>query len=281
MVFTVHGVNDKDVLHTAGTDVLRRFTAPARAAVIGAIERGSRKSYDDIIVINDYVLEAMPDITALRHHFIPNPVDEVFFSAPRIPHRPSLTRHLLQVGVISPRKDILASIAIVREMVRGGTNVHLHVVGPVVDERYHRRCLNEIARAKLGSVVTFHGGVPPSYVAEFMDRADALLLVSRQETSPMVVAEAHCRGLPVAVPRAFGLRWMVTEGVNGIFLEAPTPAGDALRLSEFLARGPDRDAIRRTAIARYELDRIINQTINVYRTALGLEPAPSRQAIGA
>jgi glycosyltransferase involved in cell wall biosynthesis len=244
------------------------------------VERGSRSRYGDVIVINDYVLEAMPDLADLRHHSIPNPVDEVFFSTPWAAYLPSKTRHILQVGVISPRKNILESIAVTGELVRKGTDVHLNIVGPVVDKRYHSLCLNEIARLKLDSAVTFHGDARPNEVAALMDRADVLLLLSRQETAPMVVAEAHCRGLPVAVPRAFGLRWMVMEGVNGIFLEAPTAAENAVRLSEFLARGVDRDAIRRTAIARYELNNVIARTIEVYGESLCLEPPWSRQAVG-
>lgn len=270
MIFTAHGVLEVDIAHTAGEDLLRKLTVPVRAAVIGTVERKSRDRYDELILINEYVLEAMPDVASLRYHLIPNPVDDVFFHAPRAERLRDGVFHLLQVGVVSPLKNVLASIEITGELVRRGVKVQLDVVGPIVDARYHQQCLREIARLKLESAVTFHGNSTPAGVGAWMDRADALLLVSKQEMAPMVVAEAHCRGLPVAVPRAFGLRSMVTEGMNGIFLDGPTVEADAARLGDLLARPIDRDGIRTVAVSQYEIGHIIDRTIKVYREALNM-----------
>lgn len=280
MVFTAHGVPEVDVVYTAGKDILRRLTVPLRSAVLGAIERRSRRRFDQVIAINNYVLEAMPDVAGLRYHLIPNPVDEVFCTVPQSARASSPGYHLLQVGVVSPLKNVLASIAIVKELVRRGENVNLHVIGPVTDARYYRSCLDEITRSNLESVITFRGNMTPSEVARWMDRADALLLVSKQEMAPMVVSEAHCRGLPVAVPRAFGLRSMVTEGLNGIFLDGSSAVADADKIGELLRRNHDREAIQADAFARYELGGIVEHTIGVYREALRPAPRLASQTAG-
>ena len=280
MVFTAHGVPEIDVVYTAGRDLLRRLTVPIRASVLGSIERLSRKRYDELIAINAYVLEAMPDVAKLRYHLIPNPVDEVFCT-PLAPEKPrNETYQLLQVGVISPLKNVLASIAIVKELLLRGDKVHLHVLGPVVDHDYYRQCKEEIARLQLESVVTFHGNLLPGEVVGWMDRADALMLVSKQEMAPMVVSEAHCRGLPVAAPRQFGLLSMVTEGLNGTFLDGANPADDARKVSDLLASRLDRATVQRDAFARYELGRVVDHTIGVYREALRGAPNLASQIAG-
>jgi glycosyltransferase involved in cell wall biosynthesis len=280
MVFTAHGVPEIDVVYTAGSDILRRLTVPVRAGVIRAVERFSRRRFDELIAINEYVLEAMPDVAGLRYHLIPNAVDEVF-CVPLPPERPQgETRQLLQVGVISPLKNVLASIAIVRELLRNGDNVHLHVIGPVVDNDYYQRCRREIADSNLQSAVTFHGNLLPAEVVRRMDCADALMLVSKQEMAPMVVSEAHCRGLPVAAPQQFGLRSMVTEGLNGTFLDRTDPADDARKIRALLSRRFDRAAIQRDAFARYELGRVVDHTIGVYREALRCAPGLASQIAG-
>ena len=268
IIFTAHGVLEVDIVHTAGEDVLRRITVPARAALIGTVERKSRDRYDEVIAINEYVLEAMPDVAGLRYHLIPNPVDDLFFQAPRAPRSPDGVYHMLQVGVVSPLKNILASIEIAGELIRRGTPVHLHVLGPIVDVKYHQHCLRQAAKLGLDNVVTFHGNATRAEVAAWMDRSDLLLLISKQEMAPMVVAEAHCRGLPVAVPRAFGLRSMVSEGVNGIFLDGPDVTDDAARVRRLLEVGLDRERIRSAATAHYAVDGIIDRTLDVYWEAL-------------
>jgi len=156
----------------------------------------------------------------------------------------------------------------VGELIRHGTPAHLHVLGPIVDVKYHQLCLRQVAKLGLNDVVTFHGNATPPEVAAWMDRSDLLLLISKQEMAPMVVAEAHCRGLPVAVPRAFGLRSMVSEGVNGIFLDGPNVAEDAARVRRLLDVGLDRERIRSGAAAQYEVNGIIDRTLDVYWEAL-------------
>ncbi|WP_262300269.1 glycosyltransferase family 4 protein [Microvirga sesbaniae] len=267
VVFTAHGVLEADLLHSAGGDTLRRLTATIRSKIVEIVERKSRRRYSDVIVINDYVLEAMPDVAQRRHHFIPNPVDDIFFSAPYRRIDPEPDYNLIQVGLVCPRKNVSASIDILAELVKHGHKAHLNIIGPIRDREYYSYCSNKIRHLDLATFVTFHGGLTPIEIADRMDRADLLVLPSKQETAPMVVAEAHCRGLPVAGPRAFGLRSMVSEGSNGIFLDGPRPENDARRIADFLQRGIDREAIRAGALVKYELGSVIARTLAVYRTA--------------
>ena len=97
----------------------------------------------------------------------------------------------------------------------------------------------------------------------------------------MVVAEAQCRGVPAAVPHAFGLRTMVEAGVNGVFITTTDTNADADVLDAYLRTTPNHAAIAATARRTYDAEQIAEQTIAVYRHAVarrGGIAAP--QAIG-
>jgi glycosyltransferase involved in cell wall biosynthesis len=155
-------------------------------------------------------------------------------------------------------------IYIMNELVHMGIDVRLDMFGHVVDERYFAECRRLIGSLQLSNVIEFHGNIAPKDIVVQMDESDALLLVSKQEVAPMVVAEAHCRGLPVAVPRDFGLRSMVAEGSNGVFLDGATVAGDALKIFTLLECKMDKKHIQNNAFNEYSPDRVITKTIAVY-----------------
>lgn len=268
LLFTAHGVLEKDLAQTAPGDWLRRCTVPVRAAAIGAIERASRRRFDEFIVINDYLTEAMPDLACNRLHSIPNPVDDVFLHTPDGEQPAEGELRLLQVGLINARKNLLGAIGLVDALIRAGKPARLHVVGPVAEPVYYDKCVRQVGRLGLERAVTFHGEATPAAVAGWMDRAHMLLLLSAQETAPMVVAEAHCRGLPVAARRAFGLPFMVADGINGALLDGRTVEDDARRLRDALLANWDRASIRREARAIYDPDRVADRTEAVYGAML-------------
>jgi glycosyltransferase involved in cell wall biosynthesis len=278
-VFTPHGVNDREVIHKARGDRARLATAPLRAAFIRSVERISRGRFDASIVINSYLFDPMPDLLKKPHHLIPNPVDEIFLTVPSSAPSKRDGYQLLYAGEVSARKNVLTLIHIMKALARRQVDAHLHVVGSLVDQNYLKQCTEAVESMKLRDAITFHGSIKPQELVSWMDRADALLLASKQETAPMVVAEAHCRGLPVAVPRAFGLVSMIVEGQNGIFLDGPSATDDAISVAELLSARLDRNAIRRAAVRTYELRNILDRTIEVYQETLGIRAGQRRPIV--
>ncbi|MCP8938418.1 glycosyltransferase family 4 protein [Alsobacter sp. SYSU M60028] len=269
LVFTVHGILDQDIRQSAGEGLLRAWSRGLRARVVQAVEAIARSRFDRVVLINPYVLEALPDLVGRSVQSIANPVDRCFldaeFSAP--PAAGDRFR-LLQVGVISARKNVAASISLVSALRERGIPATLDIVGPVVEADYFESCKALVAEKGLGEAVTFHGGVSPAELVGWFDRSDVLLLVSGQETAPMVVAEAHCRGLPVAVRPSFGFRYMVEDGVNGVFLEGHSVQDDAGKLAEMARVQWNRPAIRAAARELYDPDVIVRETLALYRRML-------------
>ena len=268
-LFTVHGVLDEDIRRSSATGLLRSWSRGLRARAVWAVERMTRSRFDEIVLINPYVLEALPDLVGRRAHAIANPVDRCFldegFSAP--PAGRDGFR-IVQAGLISARKNVVASILLVSTLREMGVPATLDIVGPAVEAEYLKTCKALVAARGLESAVTFHGGVPPAELVKWFDRSDVLLLVSDQETAPMVVAEAHCRGLPVAVRPAFGLLYMVQDGVNGCFLEGRALEQDAHKLAGMARTAWNRAEIRAGARERYDPDIIVRETLALYERAL-------------
>ncbi|WP_460451728.1 glycosyltransferase family 4 protein [Alsobacter sp. SYSU BS001988] len=267
-VFTAHGVLENDILHGRARDPLRILSTKMRAWLVGQIERSSRRNFDRVIVISDYVFDAMPDVRDLKWAAIPNPVDRIFLGPVQPLVRDRSHLNLIQVGVMEPRKNILGAIEILREMIALGLDIRLDVVGRITDRVYEEQCRRAARLFDVENAVTFHGAATPAEIVAWMDRSDALLLTSKQETAPMVVAEAHCRGLPAAAPRAFGLVSMIDPSQNGVFIDQQRPAQNAERVKHLLERDLDRDAISRSARLRYGASAVVAQTLKVYAEAL-------------
>jgi glycosyltransferase involved in cell wall biosynthesis len=267
-VFTPQGLWERDIRESPGSSRIQRISAPARAYLTGVVERKSRQRFKDVILVNRYLLDVMADLERMRLYDIANPVDWVYLNAPapRASNQPPYA--LLQVGVISPRKNVLGSIRLFQALKTIGTRAHLHILGPATDQSYAEACRAAVAEADLGDDVTFHGEQSPETIAAWMDKAQGLLLLSNQETAPVVVSEAHCRSLPTFVRAAYGLPWMVRDGENGVLLTGGNPEADAQKVAAALTWPWDRAQIREQALSLYHPDAVARQTAAVYREIL-------------
>ena len=280
IIFTVHGMLDTDI-RLGGPGWLRQTTAPARARLIARVERAGRARASDVIVINDYVLELLPDLRARPHHRIANPVDPIFVGGKLPPRATNSPAEIITIGGIWPRKNTLEAIHLLARLNAIGRPANLTIVGPTADALYLAACKAQIVAYDVADRVRFTGALPPAEVVAALDRADLLLVTSRQEIAPMVVAEAHCRGVPAAVPRAFGLSTMVEAGSNGVFITTTNTDADANVLNAYLNTSPDRSAIAATARHTYDADQIARQTVAVYRQAIARQvPRRAPRSIG-
>jgi len=102
--------------------------------------------------------------------------------------------------------------------------------------------------------------------------ADACVLTSRNEGTPVAVIEALAAGLPVVSTDVGGVRDVVNDPVLG----AVAPDNDVHGLATHLltalspdARTPERVAARRAAVtARYGFDRLVSDLATLYHSLL-------------
>ena len=115
---------------------------------------------------------------------------------------------LLQVGVISRRKNLKATVKAVEILENKGYNVFLTVVGRVGDEAI----FNHIKQLPY---VKYIPPVPKEELIKIYRENDIFVMPSISETFGLVYAEAMSQGLPVIYTRGQGFDGQFKDGIVG------------------------------------------------------------------
>lgn len=187
------------------------------------------------------------------------------------PERPEL--HVLYVGrLVEEQKGILLLPGIVRESRKRGVPMRLTIVG---DGEDRARLVEEIRRQRVSEWIALLGARPQGEVFEYMEQADILLLCSRHEGLPLVLAEAMYRGsVPVAARIGESTVEIVTDGVDGILVGGRDPSAFAESLSNLWTDRSRLASMRRqareTAASRFSEDRMCREYEALFEELLAL-----------
>jgi glycosyltransferase involved in cell wall biosynthesis len=174
-------------------------------------------------------------------------------------------RLVVCVARLHPQKDIPTLLA---AAVGLDGDVRVAVVGDGPD-----RAELEAARDALGlgRVVVFTGA--SANAADELAAADVVVLPSRWEGSPLVVAEALLLGRPVIATAVGAVPEVVVDGVTGRLVSPGDAAGLRRAVADVLAH-PD-DAARMAAAGqvaareRFAPDALVDRVVDVYEGVLG------------
>ncbi len=132
-----------------------------------------------------------------------------------------------------------------------------------------RPAIGEAARAMgLEHLVMFAGALPIADVPRLVARADAFVLSSRSEGTPISVIEAMALGVPPVVPTVGGLPDVVAHERTGLWF-APGDTRDLARAMDRLATHPTLRfrlgaAAREAAHERFSAARLVADTCALY-----------------
>lgn len=153
--------------------------------------------------------------TALRVEVAPNlsrtstgPHVELALPAPRNPNSPLRACFLSR---IVPVKNLHFAL---RLMARVSVPVTFDIYGPVGDERYWRRCRQEMANLPDHVFVRYHGGLSHAKVHKVLSEHDLLLLPTLGENYGHVISEALAAGTPVLISDTTPWRRLAQAGVG-------------------------------------------------------------------
>ncbi len=164
--------------------------------------------------------------------------------------------HLLYFGRIHPDKGTAHAIAVARR-----TGRRLDIAGIIQDENYFR---TEVA-PHLGDDVRYLGPITATERSTVLGNAHALLhLIDFDEPFGYSVVEAMACGTPVIANRRGSMPELIDHGATGFLVDSTDGAVDAIRDVDHL----DRIAIRATAVARFDVSRMIERYIAVYSDIL-------------
>ena len=256
-----HRLTVVSTLH--GTDV----TASAGdAAARGTIGRAIAAS-DGVTAVSRALAEAAVAVFGVAPpHVIPNFVDPDQFqprAASSSAERPERT--IVHVSTLRPVKRAPDCVDVLAHVV-ARMPCRLIVVGDGPDAAAVR---DRAAERGVAGCVELAG--EQLRVADFLARADVLLMPSASESFGVAALEAMSCGVPVVASRAGGVPEVVEDGVCGRLLPVGDVDGMATAVLGILA---DRrraramgEAGRRIAIERFDVTRIVPRYASFYREA--------------
>ncbi len=244
--------------------------------LMDGMEREVFRRAEDMIIISRYLPEIYGSLLTARPHFIENPIEEAFFRIRRAPE----PGRLLFAGTVVPRKrvaDIVRAVEVAKraaETAAGSrpewcASLQLRIVGPLVDPASEAQVRELVDKLALEEHVTLTGPLSQSDLLEEYSRAEALLLASREETAPQVIAQAMACGLPTVSSAVGGVPYMVRDGETALLFplgDVEACAGQIRRLLEDEGlRSGMAERIRQEARRRFHPDAVAEQTAAVYR----------------
>jgi glycosyltransferase involved in cell wall biosynthesis len=263
-IVTPHGV-----LFVESRLLVRHTLDPVGALKKHLLDRTERETFQrasDMIIISRYLPDIYGPLLTARVHFIENPIDPAFFELPRAPE----PGRLLFAGTIVPRKQVHDLVAALAQLPEPA--LRLRIVGPLSDPGSVARVRELIANHHLESRVTLTGPITQAELFDEYSRAEALLLASREETAPQVIAQAMACGLPVIAARSGGVPYMVRDRETALLFPAGDAPACAQQIRDLHTSPALRDALARLgrteAQQRFHPEAVAEQTVAAYRRVL-------------
>ncbi len=262
---TVHGITyvETHLYHRAS---LRNTL---RAKLIHDVARRVLRRAKVVISISGYDARELSGMTRGARVSIANPTAAEFFAlAPSAPTGP----RLLFAGGLIPLKNPLGLVNAFAKAHQRVPDARLALVGPQPDEEYVTLLRERVATLGLTDCVDFVGMVDNERMLREIAAARAVVLFSRQENAPTIIAQAMAAGKPVVASRVGGVAEMVDDGATGFLVESEDEAALADRLARVLDDEPLCGRMGRraheVASARFAPDAIAELTVRAYQTAL-------------
>lgn len=195
---------------------------------------------DGIICISEYV-QSLVARYRVPAWLVPNAIQQIFFDFPRadLPSRPRPL--LVNVGVISERKQQLPLLTALTALRGQGLAFDTLFVGSLPGQAsYSREFVHRLAAAQ-----QLHGGfehiprLDPAGICQLLDQASALIHFASEETFGLTFAEAVARGLYLFASDVGSVRTIVRGSTNVQIFGADQWAELQAALQKWLAQAPN------------------------------------------
>lgn len=264
-VVTVHGITYVET-HLYHEPSLR---TTLRAKLIHGVAKRVLRRAKVVISISKYDEEELSALTRRARVSIANPTAAEFFAlAPSAPTAP----RLLFAGALIPLKNPLGLVNAFAQARRVVPDARLALIGPQPDTAYTRIIRDRVTTLGLTDCVDIVDLVDNERLRHEIANARAVVLFSRQENAPTIIAQAMAAGKPVVASRVGGVPEMVHDGETGFVVESEDEAKLADRLQTLL--GDQQLCLQmgrrghEVARVRFAPKAIADLTVQAYQTAL-------------
>lgn len=270
-VITVHGIPSAEIRLE-----MQSLKNKLDAWVTDRLMTSSLSQASIVTSISSYDAELVKNLVRGKHIHIPNPVDARFFGVKEGPGQRST---ILYAGRVIPRKGLLDLIEALAEVRKRFPGVELRVAGELQSApNYVASCRRTVHQQRLENNVFFLGALGSQELLKEYRRSTLLVLCSKQETSPVVIAEAMACGRPVVASRVCGIPEMVQDRESGLLVDVADIPALANAISLVLGDRQLQERMgnrgREIAFSRYQAASVARDTIEAYRMAqkLGAQP---------
>ena len=197
-------------------------------------------------------------------HYLPNGVDTAFWhpSGPGGRAKSNLPRHIVSVGRLERVKGFDVLLDALGLLARDGLECRLTLVG----DGSQRAALESRAdQLGLRELVEFTGVLPRERIRSIFHRADAFVLPSRSEGTPLALLEAMACALPCVATRVGGVPSAGGDGV--LLVQAEDPAALAGAINTALTDEATASALSQAAL-RQAAKFSPEKTLALYRDLL-------------
>jgi len=199
---------------------------------------------------------------------VPNGVRDLSGGTPTPP--PASTGRMptiLVLGRVTDVKDPRRFIEVIDQLNAGAQRVEAVWVG---DGDMLEECREEVRRRDVPGLA-FVGG--RSDVRPELERADLVMLTSRQEGLPLSLLEAASMGRALAAPDLGSCGDVVRDGVTGVLFDPDSSPAEIAERLERVLDGPTLltmgEASRKVFLGEYGVERWVDAVEKVYLDALG------------
>jgi glycosyltransferase involved in cell wall biosynthesis len=218
-----------------------------------------------LIVLSTIAKNRQPLTSLHAIEIIPNALNPAFF---QLPMKSQTNNRLLFIGVINDRRNLMLILDAVQQLRNLGKNYTLDVLGGFDNAFYEQQIKKRLADDAMESYVTLHGWSDQQKVREYLAASDILVMASKIETLPMVIAEAQAAGTVVVSSTVGGIPAMIQHGQNGFMysLDEPTQLTEILSslYNEYDRLHAMAQIARKHAIQQYESNTVAQKTVLFY-----------------
>jgi glycosyltransferase involved in cell wall biosynthesis len=264
-VVTTHGLPHVEMRKAAQRSLREKLRAKPMEKLMRRVLRRAKV----VISISSYDARELDGMVEGTWVSIANPTAAEFFSlAPSGPTE----RRVLFAGVLTPRKKPEGLIDAFAKLHKSDPVARLVMVGPQPDPDYAETIRARITRLGLDDNVDIVGLVDNQRLREEIAASRMVVLFSREETAPTIIAQAMAAGKPVVASDVGGVAEMVGDGETGFVVAPGDVAALALRMLTLL---DDQELSQRMgkrgheiALKRFAPEAVARATADAYRAAL-------------
>lgn len=185
---------------------------------------------------------------------------------------------LLCLGIVCPRKNQCWTVEVFKEWVAANPyakNARLIIVGARYTRDYEISYLEEL-KALIGDDLDVNIELHDvtTNVDEFFQNADALIITSLNEVTPMVISEAFAWGLPVISTNIAGIKEMYVDGQEGYLLDPGDKEKAILGMDTLFKDRELRSSMSKAARERFESFFDVELMVQHYRQLINQVAPP-------